>query len=303
MTDAPRFLAFDEPCKAVPCPDCGARVGRPCKRPSGHVASDLHKARRKESDRLWLINDLPTITRRPDGTYAYDGPETRPSVTHPEERRDLMNAMGVKEQQLKELREKGRLCNEVEDLVIPPFLKRTGDGPQPKKADEKSAGVSLAPPLAVQKAIAADLADDEKTKPTATAPAQQQETTMKKTTKKASSKKTSSKAKAAPKAKAPAKKATAKKPAAKVDPKPETTKTPAPGARPDGLRPDSKQAVMLDLALAEGGATEKAICEKLGWKKCRVTLKRVADKVGATLTQSKNAAGETVWQATMPKAA
>ena len=73
-------------------------------------------------------------------------------------------------------------------------------------------------------------------------------------------------------------------------------------ARPDGLRTGSKQAIMLDLALASGGATEEAICKELGWKKCRVTLKRVADKVGAVLTQTKNAEGKTVWSAAYPAA-
>lgn len=72
-------------------------------------------------------------------------------------------------------------------------------------------------------------------------------------------------------------------------------------ARTDGLRPGSKQAIMLDLALRDEGATELAICQKLGWKKCRVTLKRVAEKVGARLEQKKNVAGDVVWFATMPK--
>lgn len=79
----------------------------------------------------------------------------------------------------------------------------------------------------------------------------------------------------------------------------EKTKPAVESGRPDGLRTGSKQAVMLDLALAEGGATEKAICTQLGWKKCRVTLKRVCDKVGAKLTSAKSPAGETVWQARM----
>lgn len=70
--------------------------------------------------------------------------------------------------------------------------------------------------------------------------------------------------------------------------------------RPDGLREGSKQALMLDMALAPEGATEKAICAKLGWKKCRVTLKRTADKVGAKIEARKNAAEETVYFATMP---
>lgn len=89
-------------------------------------------------------------------------------------------------------------------------------------------------------------------------------------------------------AKAP--KTTARKPAAKRAGKPpaavDNARTPA-GARPDGLRAGSKQAVMLDMVLAPNGATEAEICKKLGWKKCRVTLKRVCEKVGVTLLTSK----------------
>lgn len=108
----------------------------------------------------------------------------------------------------------------------------------------------------------------------------EQEKTMTKTAKKAPAKK--------PAAKAP--KTTARKPAAKKAGKTpaavDNARTPA-GARPDGLREGSKQAVMLDMVLAPNGATEAEICKKLGWKKCRVTLKRVCEKVGVTLLTSK----------------
>lgn len=80
----------------------------------------------------------------------------------------------------------------------------------------------------------------------------------------------------------------------------ENARTPA-GARPDGLRPGSKQAQMLDMVLAPTGATEAEICRALGWKKCRVTLKRVCEKVGATLVATKND-GTTVFTATLPPA-
>lgn len=101
------------------------------------------------------------------------------------------------------------------------------------------------------------------------------------------------KAKAPEKAKDAKKAAPVKKVAAKV--------AKAAGGRPDGLREGSKQAIMLDLALRGEGATEAAMCKKLGWKKCRVTLKRVAEKVGAKLDAKKNAAGETVYFAAMKR--
>jgi len=69
--------------------------------------------------------------------------------------------------------------------------------------------------------------------------------------------------------------------------------------RPDGLRTGSKEALMLDMVLKPAGATEAAICKKLGWKKCRVTLGRVCDKVSATLT-SEGTGAERVFKATMP---
>lgn len=114
------------------------------------------------------------------------------------------------------------------------------------------------------------------------------------TSKKTTSKKTSPKA-----AKKPA-----GKPAAKKAPKAPAAPKAAPAAsagRPDGLRPGSKQAQMLDMVLAPTGATEAEICKALGWKKCRVTLKRVCEKVGAALVSTKND-GTTVFTATMPVA-
>lgn len=79
------------------------------------------------------------------------------------------------------------------------------------------------------------------------------------------------------------------------------TTAPAHGTRPDGLRPGSKMATMLDMALRPEGATEAQICKALGWKKCRVTLKRTCEKVGATLNQSRpDPEGPLVYKAVMP---
>jgi hypothetical protein len=54
--------------------------------------------------------------------------------------------------------------------------------------------------------------------------------------------------------------------------------------RKDGLRSGSKMAMMIDMVLAPGGATEAEVCKKLGWKACLVTLKRTAEKGGYDLT-------------------
>jgi hypothetical protein len=119
------------------------------------------------------------------------------------------------------------------------------------------------------------------------------EATKESDVKQAVAKKAPAKAAAKPKVAPAARKAA--KPAAK-----ENARTPVSG-RPDGLRDGSKQAAMLDLALRQEGATEAVICKALGWKKCRVTLKRVCEKVGAKLEAKKNAAGETVYFATANK--
>jgi hypothetical protein len=132
--------------------------------------------------------------------------------------------------------------------------------------------------------------------PTAPAAAQQETTTMKTSvnSKPNTSKKTVKKA---------ARKAPAASKAKAATSKPSATKNAqaAGSGREDGLRPNSKQAVMLDLVLRPEGATEKVICKKLGWKKCRVTLKRVCDKVGATLVGEKTDDEGTVYRATLPK--
>lgn len=101
MTPAPNFLGHKLPSMAVACPDCRARAGTWCKRPSGHKAMGMHKRRHEEADRVWLLHDLPTITHRRDGTYVYDGPETRPSITSKEA---PMAKIGPKEQQRIDMR-------------------------------------------------------------------------------------------------------------------------------------------------------------------------------------------------------
>lgn len=95
---------------------------------------------------------------------------------------------------------------------------------------------------------------------------------------------------------APTRQKRAAKPARKSRAKPH----PAPNERPDGLRPGSKMATMLDMVLTPRGATEDEICAAIGWKKCRVTLQRTAKKAGAELGSAINDKGDRVWKAVMP---
>lgn len=111
-------------------------------------------------------------------------------------------------------------------------------------------------------------------------------------------------------AKKPTKKTPAAKPAAaprrKASAGPRkapATPAPAAGERADGLRTGSKQAVMLDMVLSDTGATEAELCKALAWKKCRVTLKRVCEKVGASLKSDKVEGRGTAYFATMTKKA
>ena len=151
----------------------------------------------------------------------------------------------------------------LEDGVPEACLRFPDDKPKTAiKPKPANGGVTLAPPLAVQKAIAADLADEGATPKTPAPPAVDRQETddMNRKTKKTATKKS-----------AKGKSRTAVK-----------GKT---SARADGLREGSKQAQMLDLALDPAGVTEAAICKKLGWEKCSATLGRVCDKVGASLVR------------------
>jgi hypothetical protein len=67
-------------------------------------------------------------------------------------------------------------------------------------------------------------------------------------------------------------------------------------------RAGSKNEIMLKMALRPEGATEQAICKKLGWQRCRVTLRRVCAKAGATLT-SEGTGEDRVYKAVLPAAA
>jgi hypothetical protein len=51
MTD---FTAHKNPILAVPCPDCQAKAGLMCVRPSDHQASDFHKARKTSADKVFI---------------------------------------------------------------------------------------------------------------------------------------------------------------------------------------------------------------------------------------------------------
>ena len=56
----PNFTAHEHPVLAVACPTCGAKASTWCRRPSCHMASDLHAARRAEADRVFIEQHGPT---------------------------------------------------------------------------------------------------------------------------------------------------------------------------------------------------------------------------------------------------
>lgn len=63
------FERYKHPVVAVPCPDCKARVGAMCKRPSGHAAADFHTARKTLADEAFIAEHGPDagIERTPIG--------------------------------------------------------------------------------------------------------------------------------------------------------------------------------------------------------------------------------------------
>jgi hypothetical protein len=73
------FTAHKHPVAAVPCPDCHARAGAWCKRPSGHKAMDFHKSRKAEADRVHEEQGSPPIVRTADG-WAYEAAENPRAV-------------------------------------------------------------------------------------------------------------------------------------------------------------------------------------------------------------------------------
>lgn len=60
------------------------------------------------------------------------------------------------------------------------------------------------------------------------------------------------------------------------------------------FREGTKQRLIIEMLSAPGGTTEEAILERLGWVKCRVTVKRVCDRAGKPL-QKREENGETIW--------
>lgn len=62
----------------------------------------------------------------------------------------------------------------------------------------------------------------------------------------------------------------------------------------EGIRPDSKLGTIA--AMLAKGATEIEMCEKLGWKRCMVTARRVAERLGKNLVGEKTKEGPTRWK-------
>jgi hypothetical protein len=86
----------------------------------------------------------------------------------------------------------------------------------------------------------------------------------------------------------PAAKGKGDTPAAKAKPAGKAPKAAAKGSdAPWRPTAGTKQAVMLDMVLRKEGATHDALCKKLVWKSCRVTLGRVCDRAGAKLEHRK----------------
>jgi hypothetical protein len=170
-------------------------------------------------------------------------------------------------------------CSRAHEMMLedgcPEKILRTGDGPKLKPRADKSTGVTLAAPLAVQKAISAEFADDETETTNAPAPpaAEQQETAM--SMKKTKTKKTA-KPKKAPKASKP-----------KV--------ASAPKEKNGGVRPGSKTEIVANLLKRPEGCTTADILAATGWP--AVSVPAMAKAAGLTLKKEKNKGEPTRYRA------
>ena len=97
MTD---FNAHRHPVLAVPCPDCRARAGAWCKRPSGHKAIDLHKARRDAADLEWEAQGKPEIVRRTDPGLDAGAATAEKAAMTAEEFAALLKELGLPQVEL-----------------------------------------------------------------------------------------------------------------------------------------------------------------------------------------------------------
>lgn len=57
--------------------------------------------------------------------------------------------------------------------------------------------------------------------------------------------------------------------------------------RADGLKPGSPGAILMDTVCRPEGATHQELCRAVGWKQCLPNMVRYADKVGVTVTSTK----------------
>ena len=182
-----------------------------------------------------------------------------------------MSKPGAKELAQRELQAK-KLSRAHEMMLedgCPPKCLRTGSAPKIKDHRKRDDGVTLAPPLAVQKALAAEFADD-KTE-TTTAPAvpaaeQQERTMMTKTKKKQATKKTAKPKKSAKSS------------------KPKTAS--ALKEKNGGVRPGSKTEIVAGLLKRPEGCTTADILAATKWP--AVSVPAMAKAAGLTLAKEKN---------------
>lgn len=164
-----------------------------------------------------------------------------------------MAKLGPKEQQLRDLKALPRHHQMMLEDGAPIECLRTGPGPKPPKPrDAVDPGVSLALPWSVQKAILADLADDDETQPATPAPTPKETAMSKKTTTKKASK---------AKARTPVKEKTS------------------------GVRPGSKLEIVVGLLTRAEGCTAKEVLDACHWPS--VSMPQQAKAAGLTLKKEK----------------
>lgn len=175
--------------------------------------------------------------------------------------------VGPKQQSIRDLPSRAMRAKHHQMMIedgCPPVLLREGDAPKIRPQRKPDAGVTLAPPLAVQKAIAAEFSEPITDQPEAEAsptPEQQETETVatKSKTKKASTKSTASKPKA-------------------------TSHT--NGASNGGIRPGSKIEIVANLLKRPEGCTTAEVLAATNW--LAVSMPAMAKSAGLTLKKEKD---------------
>lgn len=123
MTD---FNAHRHPVLAVGCPGCRVSTGTWCKRPSGHKATDFHKARKDAADAEWEAQGKPKIVPRTTAGLDAGAAAAEKAAMTAEEFAALLKELGLPQVELAR-----RLTEAGGSAVAPTTIWRYASGKSP----------------------------------------------------------------------------------------------------------------------------------------------------------------------------